>query len=240
MLQPRLPYRPGETDLHLWRWDLNASASDFDRHWRTLSEEERNRAQKYRFEKHRRRFVVGRGQLRHILATYLECTAREIAFRYGHAGKPQSIMQPAQWRLSFNLSHSEDSAALGICDGFEIGVDVEHARPIEGEILPEMFSASERAQFDALPPVERRRAFFESWTKKEACLKALGTGLLMPPEHFEFELNCAQTSAPLRVGGDPIEARQWQVLSFAVSGGCAGAVAARQTGWALVPMPKKR
>jgi 4'-phosphopantetheinyl transferase len=235
MLTPHSPRQPGKQDIHLWQWELDTRLSAPESYWKSLSDDERRRAESYRFEKHRRRFVIARGQLRLILAAYLECTPERIVFEYGPAGKPYSLLQPEQWQLNFNLSHSEGTAALAVSAGFEIGIDVERIRPIEDDILPLIFSASERAQFDALSRPQRNTAFFHNWARKEACLKALGTGLQAPPTHFEFDLEDRDV-ALLRVAGDPAEAKHWQVRSFAALGHCAGAVAARNIGWSLLPM----
>jgi hypothetical protein len=60
----------------------------------------------------------------------------------------------------------------------------------------EVFSIRERAQFTALPDAERQEVFFESWARKEACLKALGTGFILPPTHFEFDLSIRGDTTP--------------------------------------------
>jgi 4'-phosphopantetheinyl transferase len=228
---------PGDRHVHLWLWSLDASSADLEACWQSLSPDEGSRAGSFRFEKHRKRFVVARGQLRFILADYMGCRADEIAFGYGEAGKPHSLTQPESWRLDFNLSHSEDSAALAVSSGMELGVDIELIRPIEEDILPQILSEAEQRQFEALPAARQSDALLESWTRKEACLKALGTGLQASPARFEFDLARSDDDALLRVGESTDEAAQWQVRTFLAPGPCKGAVAARARGWSLLPMP---
>jgi 4'-phosphopantetheinyl transferase len=55
---------------------------------RALSADERERAARYRWERDRRKFVVGRGRLRRLLGLRLEMAADEIRCRYGANGKP--------------------------------------------------------------------------------------------------------------------------------------------------------
>jgi 4'-phosphopantetheinyl transferase len=62
---------PSPQEVHVWQWDLDVYSGDFDQYWEMLSTQERERAGKFRFELHRRRFVTGRGELRRLLSRYL-------------------------------------------------------------------------------------------------------------------------------------------------------------------------
>ncbi|MFM0081185.1 4'-phosphopantetheinyl transferase superfamily protein [Paraburkholderia sediminicola] len=227
---------PSAQEVHVWQWDLDVYSGDFDQYWEMLSAQERERADKFRFERHRRRFVAGRGELRRLLSRYLGLSPWEVTLGYGSDGKPFCTIQPPEWRICFNLSHSENAAALAISSGFEVGIDVEHIRPIEESVPLEVFSARERAEFTALPDAERQKVFFESWARKEACLKALGTGFTLPPAHFEFDLSIRGDTTPRFVGGEAEEAAHWRICALSSSPTSAGAVAARRTDWSIVKM----
>lgn len=228
---------PSMQEVHVWQWDLDIRGSDFDGYWENLSTQERERADKFRFELHRRRYVSGRGELRRILGRYLALPPQAVALGVGPEGKPFCATEPSGWTIGFNLSHSENSAALAISNGFEVGIDIERVRPIEECVPLEVFSARELAQFAALPDIKQREVFFENWARKEACLKALGTGFVLPPLHFEFDLSIRGDTTPLFVGGEAREAAQWRVREFSSHHpGCAGAVAARRTNWSIVAM----
>ena len=227
---------PSAQEVHVWQWDLDVCSGDVDQYWEMLSAQERERADKFRFERHRRRFVAGRGELRRLLSRYLGLSPREVALAYGLDGKPFCTSQPPGWRICFNLSHSENAAALAISSGFEVGIDVEQLRPIEESMPLDVFSTRERAEFTALPDTERQNVFFESWARKEACLKALGTGFILPPAHFEFDLSIRGDTTPRFVGGEAEEATHWRICTLSSSPTCAGAVAARRTDWSIVEM----
>jgi 4'-phosphopantetheinyl transferase len=227
---------PSSQEVHVWQWDLDVCGDDFDRYREMLSTQERERADKFRFERHRRRFVAGRGELRRLLSRYLGLSPWELALAYGSDGKPFCMNQPPGSRICFNLSHSENAAALAISGDFEVGIDVEHVRPIEESMPLEVFSARERAEFAALPDAERQEVFFETWARKEACLKALGTGFTLPPAHFEFDLSIRGDTTPRLVGGDAQEATHWRICALSSSPTCAGAVAARRTDWSIFKM----
>jgi 4'-phosphopantetheinyl transferase len=227
---------PSAQEVHVWQWDLDVCSGDFERYWAMLSTQERERADKFRFERHRRRFVAGRGELRRLLSRYLGLSPCEVALGYGSDGKPFCMIRPPEWRICFNLSHSENAVALAISSGFEVGIDVEHVRPIEENVPIEVFSPREHAEFTALPDAERQKAFFECWARKEACLKALGTGFTLPPAHFEFDLSIRGDTTPRFVGGEAEEATHWRICALSSSPTCAGAVAARRTDWSMVKM----
>ncbi|MBP0579059.1 4'-phosphopantetheinyl transferase superfamily protein [Labrys sp. LIt4] len=235
-MPPRPPTPPASRDVHVWQWDLDADEGSLDRNWEILSEEERVRADKFRFERHRRRFVAARGRLRQILADYLAMSPQAVGFGYGDEGKPFCTTQPSGWRICFNLSHSDNRAALAVANDFEIGIDIEHVRTIEDGVALQVFSPAERTQFDALPPGERQSVFFENWARKEACLKALGTGFAHPPTHFEFDLAIGGDTAPRFVGGDAEEAKCWRIRALRSAMNRTGSVAARRLDWSIVEM----
>ena len=78
--------------------------------------------------------------------------------------------------MHFNLSHSEERAVLAISDTAEVGIDLEHVRPIEHvDLARRYFHPDEMAAITASARYEeQRRAFFRIWTLKEAVVKALG------------------------------------------------------------------
>jgi 4'-phosphopantetheinyl transferase len=233
-LSPITP--PAAQEVHVWRWDLDVLDGDFDIYWATLSTLERERADKFRFEKHRRRFVAGRGELRRLVSRYLGLSPIEVDIRYGADGKPFCANQPPERSICFNLSHSENVAALAITNGFEVGIDVELIRPIDEGMPLQIFSTQERAQFSTFPNTERQAIFYESWARKEACLKALGTGFILPPTHFEFDLRISGDTTPRAVGGEEQEARHWLIRALPSNATYAGAVAARRADWSIVEM----
>ena len=83
---PRLRLRPDE--VHVWRVFLDDHVPDLDRLQQTLAKDERARADRFRFPKHRNRFVVRRGALRSALANYLMIQPGQLSFSYGPHGKP--------------------------------------------------------------------------------------------------------------------------------------------------------
>jgi 4'-phosphopantetheinyl transferase len=168
--------RPREVDL--WRVDLDAASPDALRQLRsTLSSDEESRAQRFCFERDRWRFVVARGMLRQLVASYLDCAPTDVFFRYGANGKPELAFPAAP--IHFNVSHSERLAVYAFTREAPVGIDVEKIRdlPDWASIAATCFRHNEVEAMHHQPELVRRLEFFRAWTRQEALLKAAGVGL---------------------------------------------------------------
>jgi 4'-phosphopantetheinyl transferase len=231
------PLALGESEVHLWRVDLNQAAANELRWQPLLSVDERERANRFHFEKDRQRFSTTRALLRMLLAAYLQSTPESLRFHYADKGKPSLDGPHLESKLMFNVSHSGDVALFAITRGREIGVDVEQVRRNSDldAIAPRFFSAHEQAQLNALAPEQQVEAFFRCWTRKEAYIKARGEGLSLPLSQFDVSvgLDFGGENALLATRPDPEEARRWSVRDVATSPEYAAAVAVHGDGWQL-------
>ena len=153
-----------------------------------LSAEEEARAAHFAFERDRGRYFAAHRALRRLLATHSGLDARALRFVSGPYGKPALDGAP---RCRFSLADCDDVALIGIVDGDEdIGVDVERLRPVPDrfDLAASLFTPAEQAELKALPPPRRDQAFLRGWTRKEACLKAIGTGLVLEARQVEAGL----------------------------------------------------
>jgi 4'-phosphopantetheinyl transferase len=180
----RLSLQAGEVDL--WRVALDEVPNEvIERLRATLSADEQDRAREFYFDRDRRRFVVGRGALRTVLADYLGCRAVEITFSYGANGKPglaEEWLENSTGRVvpvSFNVAHSEGIALFAVTASGEIGIDLERIRDLPDweSIASTYFAGADQARIQATAPEMRRTEFFRVWTRQEAVLKATGLGL---------------------------------------------------------------
>lgn len=210
--------------VHIWRAWLEQPPLLVEQLAQTLAADEQQRAAQYRFAHHRRRFIVARGLLRSLLASYTGAPPSSLRFSYSLKGKP-ALIQPynGEPRLYFNVAHSEDMAIYAFAPGHELGIDVEQVRPIEDihQIAKSYFSPPEREAQAALVGDELYSMFFRLWTRKEAYLKACGEGLSLLTE----ELNVlASPGQVLRIPGRQDEA-DWFVHDLEVATGYQGALA---------------
>ena len=173
--------------VHLWMRDIGESGQDAHSCREILSPTEKQRADRFRFDTHRDRFVRGRAFLREIVAQFYKCEPSELMVVEGSDGKP---LVPGS-AVAFNLSHSGDIAVLGVAPMKEIGVDVEtFDRNVECvSIAKRFFAESEFRAVKAQPSDEQRELFFRLWTSKEAAMKATGEGLRIDPRLVEVDLD---------------------------------------------------
>jgi len=82
--------------------------------------------------------------------------------------------------LHFSLSHSGGLAMVGVA-AVPVGVDVEKLpRQETVEICSRALHPGERSELEQAPGAERNVRFGRIWTRKEAFLKGIGTGLSRP------------------------------------------------------------
>jgi 4'-phosphopantetheinyl transferase len=226
----------GTRDVHVWRASLASEGEIVERFRRLLSDNEQARADRFHFEIDRRHFIVARGWLRTLLGRYLEVDPANVGFAYEAYGKPKipsSVGQECQ--LNFNLAHSNSLGLYAFTRLGEIGIDIEHIqREFTGDdIARRFFSASEVASLSELPPELRHNAFFNCWTRKEAFIKAKGTGLSLSLDQFDVTLTPGKSPALLRTRWDEEEAALWSLKEIDAGPGYVAAVALEAHDWEL-------
>ncbi|MEM8807347.1 MAG: 4'-phosphopantetheinyl transferase superfamily protein [Cyanobacteria bacterium P01_G01_bin.38] len=183
---PPDPITLNPDQIHIWRICLSQQRLA-DCH-SCLSVAEKIRADRFRFDRDRTRFIQSRGSLRHILSRYLSCPAAEVDFTYGEYGKPQVSHDP---NLAFNLSHSEDLALCVVGHGQRLGIDLEYLRPLTHfeSLSRRCLCNSELKVIKTLAESQAQQQFLQYWTCKEAYLKALGCGLTQSLQSVEVQLS---------------------------------------------------
>ncbi len=219
-------------ELHIWQTTLDVGSDQAGRLFRLLSDDERARAARFRFDRDRIRYIAGRAQLRLLLAEYVDMPPEQFVFRYGSNEKP-SLAGPGP---HFNLSHSGALALYAVCADVEVGIDVELYDPdFAGQRIPErFFSPDEVSALRALPEPEQARGFLELWTRKEAFIKARGDGLSLALDSFSVTLGRGRPRL-LRTGWSQSEPDLWSFLDLSHKDGeFIAAVAAKTEEWRVV------
>lgn len=191
-----------------------------------LSDGERIRAGRFAFERDRRRFIVGRARLRHLLASRLDVQADAVEFDYGSRGKPRLSRSFADADLRFNVSHCDGLAVYAFSTGREVGIDVEAVRELRDAdaIAARFFSPRENRAYLALDSCSRPLGFFNCWTRKEAFIKALGDGLYYPLARFDVTLAPDEPVRIIGVGDTPGNKCGWHLESLQPGPGLVAAV----------------
>ena len=121
--------------------------------------------------------------LRQVLTSCLPVTDTQLIIARTPEGKPWLPDFP---QLRFNLSHSGTSAAIVLCRGVEVGVDLEK---VSGKVevkkaIARRFFHPDEQRWLAEDEADYLLRFTRLWSVKEAWLKARGTGLTQPLAGF--------------------------------------------------------
>lgn len=230
-----------EDEVHLWRVDLNALATEELQWSGILSEDERLRAARFHFRVDRQHFIAGRAWLRRIIGAYLAMNPEALVFVYSEKSKPSLGGAHIESGLNFNVSHSGGLALIALTRGRQIGVDVEYIRHDfeTSAIAARFFSVHEQEQLAALPIESQHEAFFRCWTRKEAYIKATGDGLSLPLSQFDVSILPGDHDALLATRPDELETKRWSLQDLQVGTGYCGALCVAGVGWKLISWPER-
>jgi 4'-phosphopantetheinyl transferase len=189
---------------------------------RILTTDEAERARRLVAPPVRRGFVGGRYLIRSVLAVLAAVEPRSLELEAGPHGK-LFLVGHEELAVSFNLSHSGDLVALALVRGRRLGIDIEAERPLTDAALlaRRILGPRERALFDAVPETERGAALLAAWTRKEAVLKAIGTGISGGLTSIEVLADIDGYAA--RYTGEP--SARWSVRALSMAPGFHGAIA---------------
>jgi 4'-phosphopantetheinyl transferase len=165
----------GVNTIYIWQGTTDHYFSQFPGFYQSLNEDERIVAARYHFEKDRQRYVVQHGILRKLLCRYLNVTNADLVFSYNPSKKPY-LGGALTNKCFFNISHTKGELLIAL-GNISLGADIEKVNTgfDYADVAGQWFSANE-VDFinNSINPTE---AFYLLWTRKEALLKACGTGI---------------------------------------------------------------
>lgn len=223
----------GSSEIHVWVCHVGGAPPEaLSRELADLEPAERSRADRMRPPADRARFVAAHAALKRLLSRYLALPPSDIELDAAPGGKPRLspatlAKTAADLDLRFNLSHSGDLAAVAVSRR-DVGVDLEREQPVRDwtALSAHVCSLEERQVLDRQADAAGiDRAFNRIWVRKEAFVKATGTGLaadLTGVTVLPLESPTAPVIGAAAAGAD---GRRWSVHDIAVGPGYAGAVA---------------
>jgi len=201
-----------------------------------LSDAERGRAEGYRFDVDRHRYLARTVLRRRILGRLLDLDPARVRFVAGAQGKPQ--LDPSQdSTLRFNASHSGGWILLAVARR-EVGVDVQERLPLDEleAMARKIMHPSEAAAWAPLAGEDRIQAFYRLWCRKEAALKALGEGFARDPATIRVGCEESQLGKPW-CATDPLLASFGSLADLSAPSGLAAAICAAGRDWRIVEGP---
>lgn len=196
----------------MWRASLASPQLGIDDDARLLTGEEEDRANSFRSTTDAARFIVARATLRRFLGEYLAEPPERVVIEGTAPEKPYVAGGPGVPDVRFNIAHAGPLGLFAFALGRELGVDCE-LRSSRGTIegaLSKAATPAEQQTLDGMPPERRAEEALRLWTRKEAILKGMGTGLRTPPESLEIGV-AATVSRPQLVTA---EGRPWTLFDL--------------------------
>jgi|WetSurSiteA1Bulk_404760.scaffolds.fasta_scaffold00254_2 4'-phosphopantetheinyl transferase len=160
--------------------DLNPMLEEFQKY---LFIDEKLRAGNFSSEPDRKTYITSHAILRIILAKYLNDNPLNIKYILDKNHKPGLKGNP----IFFNITHTKDAFAIAIAKDSYVGIDLENIdQPIEIHSIAKSFFSKKECEFIFKSNEDAKCRFFLLWTRKEALLKALGTGIIDNLEEIEI------------------------------------------------------
>ncbi|MFI8345174.1 4'-phosphopantetheinyl transferase family protein [Streptomyces sp. NPDC085639] len=180
---------PTGTDALVWSLDTTAHILGGHRTQDALTvldAGEREKAARLRLPGLRHRYLAAHLGVRVLLGGYLGLSPQAVPLTREDCpccGEPHGRPAVTGNPLHFSLSHTGDIAYIALA-ALPVGVDIEKTPSPEtvADVIRSLHP-DETAELGALPPAERPEALARLWSRKEACLKATGTGLALGLVH---------------------------------------------------------
>lgn len=194
----------GADGITVWMMSLDAVPKTlWPRLASLLDAAERERAERFLFNRHRRQYQAAHAMKRLMLtAAARGAVAPEAwAFEMGAHGKPRVARGAGP---QFNLSHCDGLVTCAVSQLVELGIDVENLdRCAPLELADACFAPAEEGWLGSLPAAARQTGFFRLWTLKEAYIKATGRGLDQPLGALAFGFDPLRVTFTDPALGDP-------------------------------------
>lgn len=189
--------RPHQDEARVVVFDSRAWADHAHAAPALLDMPEAQRAARFRFERDRTVYTLAHAIWRVALGVCLGTTATRVPLVPATSGQPQL----PDTGLATSLSHSGPWVTLAVTGAATVGVDIERlpSHFTLDNLLPMFCTLAEAALLTSMAPSRRERHALALWTRKEALLKAWGTGLALEPRLFDA---CAGQVIAAPVGVD--------------------------------------
>ncbi len=176
-----------------WVRDIDENMNNI--FWQILSDDRKNKVQKYRCTIDKIHCIYSEILLKYMLWKYCKLPSDNLEYKYNTYGKPYLKMYP---EILFSISPSNDWIICALADT-QVGIDVEE-KIYEIDGLAERFYSKEEYEYvDSLCDLTKYDEFIKIWTLKESYIKCIGKGMSIPLNLFGFK--CSQDEIKLYRNG---------------------------------------
>lgn len=189
-----------ESQIGIWIVPIDDDTSDVAMHF--VSDQERERSDRYRRAADCVAFIAARAVLRLLLSDLVGALPREISLKVNPGGKAYLADQPPGAKIEFSISRTDGYSVIALSRSGLVGIDIERRRHVcEGvDIAHRIFGSDVARKLSRFPEPQRGEIFLRLWTAAEAYMKAIGRGLKTNFKPLPVHLTGSGT---VRMGFDP-------------------------------------
>ena len=219
-----------KNQVHVWTLRLEAENAEVRHCESLLTNAEIIRANHFSNLEKRQHFIIAKASLRKILSLYTDNHAITLDFEYGSGGKPYLSNSTG---INFNLSYSQNMAMVAVSMHRELGIDIQAIAQItEPESVARLvFSPAEISYLLSLNMNDRQMAFAQIWVRKEAYIKALGTGFSQLTHTFSVSPAPGDIDALNNDENNHLATTEWRLMEIKAPTGYCAALAAAGRNW---------
>ena len=177
-----------------------------------LPEDELAVHDRFRFDRHKKRYLIGRALARTMIARYTGLAPAQILFSRESQGRPFLLQSGSNPTLRFSISYTDGLVGIGLTLKRYIGFDLENTNNKINclEIASNYFSAAEYEELKQLSDPLRKERFFQLWTLKEAYVKAQGGGLQIPLDEMSFHHRAEIQKGSIHFSLIGVDKKRWR------------------------------
>ncbi|MEB7040090.1 4'-phosphopantetheinyl transferase family protein [Staphylococcus gallinarum] len=145
-----------------------------------LNKEEKQKFNYFKVPSRKLEFLVGRLIIKYFISLFFSVKPQDITISYNNYGKPYYNS------FYFNLSHSKGIIVISFSFFNPIGVDVECLDNAYNAFTESIYTENEKIMLNYnFFKINKELEFIYTWTLKEALVKSLGTGFIIPPNKLD-------------------------------------------------------
>jgi 4'-phosphopantetheinyl transferase len=206
-----MSFEIAENEVNIWTIYLPKFYHLANSYLNLLDQTEKDIASRFHFHYLKINYIVTHGIIRTLLSGYINQKPDQIEIKKTSFGKPFIENHP----LRFNLSHSKNYAICVFGIEREVGIDIEYIREdvVDEALTESILSAEELEIHKRLSQAQKIESFFVQWTRKEAFLKALGTGIKVDLKYLSLPQQLSHDFINIPI--DPLSSNhEWVLNTF--------------------------